>query len=652
MGKKEKELPYLTRDASWISFDMRVSDEAGKDIPLAEKALFHGISMSNLDEFLIVRYPACLEFQTDDENEDLIKRIKDTYLELSNRIQKFISKTKLVRPVSDLSKEDRKWADRYFQQNIYPCLQTITFDRSSSLNLHAGFYILVMYDQHDDQLAGYIEIPHGISRFIQIPNKNFVIAVEDLIKQNIKSLFLDSHDYTVVPFVIARSAEVYVQSDQYTDPLKFIQKTLREREKSWITYLEVGSNKSSVLKVLKKVLPIETNTIIFMSKYVHMMDLKSVPKDTYKVEDRARKYEPIVTFPQDNIFDYIRKQERLCFHPYESYEASMVRFMEEAANDPNVISIKIALYRVSDKSRITNALLKAADKGKLVTVLIELKARFDEHHNIEIARLLREGGVRIVFTKPDIKTHAKVCLVTRREKKGIRIYYHVGTGNYSESNSKQYTDYSLFGANQELGKDLTQFFNLLTSEQGVFKSKRIIYAPYNLRSELSDLIDDQVKLAKKGKKARVVFKCNSLTDIKIADKLVDAAKNGVKVVLIIRGSCIIQPQKNIKIYSIVSIYLEHSRMFLFGTGDNPDILIGSSDAMLRSYDKRNELLVRIEQADIKKRLMKHISMYLKDNVSRRKIKTNYRYKDIKPKKGEKPYNCQMEFRKEAKQLAI
>lgn len=649
---KESKPKYLSRDISWLSFNMRVSDEALRDIPLADKTLFHGITQSNLDEFMKVRYPACLEFQTDDQNEELIHAIQEHYIELAKRIHKFVNKTKLIRPISDLNKEDRKWADHYFQQNVYPALQTITFDRSTDLNLHAGFYILVIYDQHDDELAGYIEIPKGVNRFIPVPGKNFVIAVEDLIKENIKSLFLDSHSYKVAPFVIARSAEVYVQSDQYTDPLKFIQKTLRERERSWITYLEIGSEKRSVLKVLRKVLPLNQNTITFITDRVHMMDLKSIPKSVYKFEDQPRKFEPVVTFPQENLFAYIRKQDRLCFHPYESYAASMVKFLEESASDPDVISIKIALYRVSDNSRIIDALLKAADKGKLVTVLIELKARFDEHHNIEISRLLKEGGVRIVFTKPDIKTHAKVCLVTRKEKKGLRIYSHVGTGNYSESNSKQYTDYSYFTANNEIGSDLTKFFNLLTSEQGTFKSKNIIYAPYNMRNEIRDLIDEQIKLAKKGKKTRIVIKCNSLTDVDIADKLTEAAKSGVHITMIIRGACIIQPQKNLKIYSVVGQFLEHSRVYLFGAGDNPAVLIGSADLMTRNLSGRNEALLRVEQPDIKKRIMKHLSIYLKDNTQRRKIQKNYQYEDLKPGKKEKALNCQQWFMKEAKKLEV
>lgn len=646
-----KQLQFLNRDASWIEFNRRVLDETDREIPLADKVMFYGISMSNLNEFMSVRYPAAQVEYSEDVIIDLIPRIEDIYKQICIHFAKFNQKKKLIRSITDLSKDERKWADRYFQQNIYPALQTISFSKADRLWLHSGFYILVIYEHQGDTKYGYIEVPKGVQRFIPIPNKHSVIPVEELIKANIKSLFLKSDDYIVAPFTINKSAEVYVQSDRYTDPMTFIRKTLQEREQSWITYLEIGSGKTKVLKILKKVLDLSSNTVIFFNPIVQLMDLKKMPKEVYRIEDAARKYTPVDTFPVDDIFGYIRKQERLCFHPYESYQTSFVRWIEEAANDPNVVSIKIALYRVSDNSSIIQSLLKAADKGKVVTVLIELKARFDEHHNMEIAKILREGGVRIMFTKPDIKTHAKVCLITRKEKKGLRTYYHVGTGNYSEGNSKIYTDYSLFGANPETSNDLTQFFNLLTSEQGTFKSKNIIYAPYNMRDEIGELIEEQVKLAKKGKKARIMVKCNALTDEAVASKLVHAATVGVKVILIIRGACIIQPQKNIKIYSIVGEMLEHSRVYLFGVGENPDVLIGSSDMMTRNLSRRNELLIRIEQKDIKRRIMKHLSIYLKDNTLRRKILTNYKYRKLSPGKKEKTFNCQEWFKKEAKKLA-
>ena len=319
-----------------------------------------------------------------------------------------------------------------------------------------------------------------------------------------------------------------------------------------------------------------------------------------------------------------------------------------------MVSIRICLYRVSSRSEIIDALLKAADTGKLVTVLVELKARFDEKHNMQISNILRKGGIRIIYTKADIKTHAKVCLVTRMEKKGLRIYSHIGTGNYSESNSKLYTDYSYFSADRELGEELTQFFNILTSDQGDFKSHRVWYAPYNMKSEILDAIEGQIKRAKKGKKAEITVKCNALTDESVANKLIEAARDGVKLRLIVRSACIIQPQKNIEIYSIVGTYLEHSRVYIFGPRNSKDctVLIGSADLMYRNLSRRNELLIKVEQEDLKKRILNHIDLYLHDTVNRRRILPNYKYEDVKPDKKEDPLDCQAEFRKEAKKLSI
>ena len=640
---------FLNRDISWLSFNRRVSDEMFKAIPLGEKVLFQGISFSNLTEFLQVRYPSAYELEPDEMVSEIRKQITDHYDLITERWVKFNKKQKLIRSIRSLSKKELHWANQYFKDYVYPALQTISFDRAKRLNLHAGFYVLVAYDVDDDTQYGYIEIPRAISRFIAVPDKPYCIAIEDLIRENIGKLFLNTKKQVVTPFSISRSAEVYVNMDLYSDPFTMIQRTLKERDKAWITCLEIGGK--DAVSILKEILPITDKTLVLSGKYIHMQDLKSLPSKIFGIEDRCRKYEPVVTVPpMRSIFDYIKEKDRLLFHPYESYQGSFVRFLQDASNDPDVISIKIALYRVSDNSQIISALLNAADKGKLVTVLVELKARFDEHHNIEISKILQEGGVRVIFTKPDMKTHAKVCLVTRKENKGIRVYSHVGTGNYSESNSKQYTDYSYLSADRELGKDLTQFFNLLTSNQDAFKSRRIIYAPYNMREELEHEIDKQVKLAKKGKNARIIAKCNSLTDEKMASWLISAAEAGVKITLLVRGSCIIQPRKNIKIYSLVGFYLEHSRLYVFGKGKDASVYIGSADLMSRNLSARNELLLKVEQKDLKDRLKNHLQMYLKDTVNLREILPEYNYRSIKPGKKKDRYNAQMEFRKEAKRL--
>lgn len=645
---------YMDRDISWIRFNNEVLEETTRKIPMAEQVLFFGITGSNLDEFCQVRYPAQVDMDTDEELEEFRTALKKHYGNYMNSWRKFNKERGLIRKVKDLKDGAAKWVEKVFRSEVFPTLQPITVSKSKTLNLHPGLYIMVEAENpdKDQDYLSYIEIPEMIDRFIAVPEKHYAIDVIDLIQYNLKFMFKDRKIRNSYPISILRSAEVYNMIDGHLDPFSMIQATLKERSRAWITRVEVGTDSKHSLKEIKSMLPLCPDSIVLATDYVKLSDLKKFPSAVFEEKDRARKFKPYNTFPATSIFDYIKKEDRLAFHPYESYDSTMVRFLREAANDPGVISIKISLYRVSNNSKIVDALLKAADKGKSVTVLIELKARFDEHHNMEVSTILREGGIRLVYTDPNIKTHAKVCIVTRKEKKGIRTYCQVGTGNYSESNSKQYTDYSYFTADEEIGYDLTRFFNLLCSDQGTFKSRKIIYAPYNMRDEIDEYIDRETKRAKKGKQARIICKCNSLTDDKIADKLIEAAKAGVKVTLIVRGACIIGCRKNLKVYSIVGRFLEHSRVYVFGNGKDADLLIGSADLMQRNLSNRNELLIRIEKDELKNRIMKHLKWYTDDNSFRRIIKEKYQYETVKPDKKEESFSVQDRCIKEAKKMAL
>ena len=650
MGK-EKEL--LNRDISFLSFNRRVCDEAAKKRhTLGDRVMFHGIAFSNLNEFLMVRYPSTVELDSEDQVKETVKYIGKHYKILAEKFRDFNNEHKITRNIKSLNKDERKWADQYFKKSVFPALLPITVDKARRANIHAGMYILVITERDDEESVGYIEISNKLDRFIPIPGKQGVIAIEDLVQENLKQVIHGCKIIRSCPFSILRSAEVYSQPDRHMDPYDLIKEVLLQREESWITQLEIGSDNKECIKTIRKLLPVNPNTIIFVTERIRLADLKKIPSSIYKNGNTPRKLKIYNTFPNESVFEYIKRKDRLCFHPYESYEDSTVRFLGEASTDPDVVSIRICLYRVSEQSRIINALLKAADTGKLVIVLVELKARFDEKHNMQVSNILREGGIRIVYTKPDVKTHAKVCLVTRKEKKGLRIYSHIGTGNYSENNSKLYTDYSYFTADQEIGSDLTQFFNLLTSDQGDFKSERIIYAPYNLKNEIVDNINKQIKLAKNKKHARITIKCNAITDEGVAKKLIEAAEAGVRVTLIVRSACIIQPQKNIEIFSIVGSQLEHSRVYTFGTGKDQKVYIGSADLMTRNLSRRNELMILVEPKELKARIINHIKMYLRDTCNRRKILSGYKYEDIKPGKEKKQYNCQEEFRREAKRLSI
>lgn len=617
--------------------------------------MFFGIVASNLTEFMQVRYPIELTFNLDEEAlSDFKDAIAMFYQKMIKRWHKFNKNQQLVVAVDDLKKNSAKWVESTFKTEVFPILQPMNVDKAKSLNLHPGTYILVRTkkSKNDSEKLQYIEIPKGLDRYIAVPGKKFCVDVIDLIQDNLEFMFKDRKIISSFPFTILRSAQVFDQIDRDQDAYQQIVKTLKERERSWITTLEVGSTEKTDIKLLRNLLPLRSDTIIFASKEITLSGLKSLPSEIFADKDKCRKMKPVKTFPKTSIFDYIKNKDRIAFHPYESYDQTMVRFLEEAADDPNVVSIKISLYRVANNSKIVQALLKAADKGKHVTVLIELKARFDEHHNIEISTILREGGVRIAFTSPDMKTHAKLCLITRKEKKGLRTYAQIGTGNYSESNAKQYTDYSYFTADPDMCFDLTRFFDLMTSDQGVFKSRKVIYAPYNMKDTIKDEIKAEVKRAKDGKDGYIFIKCNGFTDVDIAEAIMDAGKAGVKVTMLVRGACVIEPTKNIKIYSLVGRFLEHSRVYQFGTGKNARIYVGSADLMGRNLNRRHELLILVEDEDIRERLMKHLKVYMKDNTNLRKILPGYKYEMVETKKDKEPFTAQDWFVEEAKEIGL
>lgn len=647
----------LNRDVSWLKFNERVLDETKRDsFSEYEHVNFHGIVHSNLDEFLQTRYPATIDMYDEDDLEQFKSTIQKHY-HLADTWWKQYNKTNAV-VLSDVSRGTKyhQWVTGYFRKNIYPTLQPVTLSSTKTMDPRSSITVLVVTsDDKGKTYLNYVEIPKKLPRFIICPDGNAVISVEKFITMNLDYLFKGVTIVKYCVFRVLRSAEVYLQSDLFVDQYEMIQQTLKEREKAWITTVEVAGTKEDI-KLLKTLLPVTDNTIILHaanSKLVGLAALKDVPKKIFKASDKDFIFSPANTFPSDKkILDYIRESDRLVFHPYESYQNTFVRFIEEAAENDDVISIKITLYRVANKSRIIDALIKAAENGKHVTVLVELKARFDEKHNIMISRILKEAGVRLVYGSPDLKTHAKVCLVTAIQNGKTVIYSHISTGNYNESNAKIYTDYSYFTADRITGYDLTRFFNLLTSTQEKFKSKKIFYAPYNLRSEINEQIENQIKLAKAGKPARIIFKCNAITDDKAAKALTEATKAGVDVTLIVRGACVIPHREKLKVYSIVGRFLEHSRVYLFGTGKDTSIYIGSNDIMYRNLNRRNELMLKVEPEHLKDRLEKHLKMYTKDTENRRTRISDLEYFWERDGCHKNKANCQEQFIKEAQKLDL
>lgn len=642
----------LNRDYSWLKFNERVLEETTRtSYPLQECVIYHGIVHSNLDEFLQTRYPATIDMYDEDGLKAFIKTIQEHYHLLECGWKECNNLHELMLSSLDMGTDNRNWVKNYFRKNIYPTLQPVTLSNAKVLDPRTTITIFVVTsDDKDRTYLNYVEIPHMLPRFIITPDGKHVVPIEVFVTSNLEYLFKGVKIDSYCTFRILRSAEVYVQSDSYRDQYEMIELTLKEREKSWITMLEVAGNDKQI-EMLKALIPVTDNTIILKVSSlstVGLAALKKIPSSIFSTKAQARTYEPSNPFPNDKkIMDYIKEADRLVFHPFESYRDTFVRFIEEAADNEDVISIKITLYRVADKSRIIDALIRAAENGKQVTVLVELKARFDEGHNIKISRILREAGVRLVYGSPDLKTHAKLCLVTAIQGNKTVIYSHIGTGNYNESNAKQYTDYSYFTADKQTGYDLTRFFNLLTSTQEKFKSKKIFYAPYNLRDEIIEQIENQIKLAKANKPARIIFKCNSLTDDKVSKALTDAANAGVEVTLIIRGACVIPYQENINVYSIVGRFLEHSRIYLFGKGKNESIYIGSNDIMYRNLNRRNELMLKVEPKELKDRIKSHLKLYMTDTENRRTRIGDYDYFWEQDTTFVKRVDCQQQFIREA-----
>lgn len=647
----------LNRDYSWLKFNERVLEETTRmSYPLQERVIYHGITHSNLDEFIQTRYPATIDMYDEDGLKEFRKTIQDHYKLLERGWEECNDKYELLLTSIYMGPQNRNWMRNYFRKNIYPTLQPVTLSNAKVLDPRTTITIFVVTsDDKDRTYLNYVEIPHMLPRFIITPDGKHVVPIEVFVTSNLEYLFKGVKIDSYCTFRILRSAEVYVQSDSYRDQYEMIELTLKEREKSWITMLEVAGTDKQV-EMLKALIPVTDNTIVLKVNTlstVGLASLKKIPRFIFPAKEQARVYEPSNPFPNDKkIMDYIKEADRLVFHPFESYRDTFVRFIEEAAENDDVISIKITLYRVADKSRIIDALIRAAENGKQVTVLVELKARFDEGHNIKISRILREAGVRLVYGSPDLKTHAKLCLVTAIQGNKTVIYSHISTGNYNESNAKQYTDYSYFTADKQTGYDLTRFFNLLTSTQEKFKSKKIFYAPYNLRTEIIEQIENQIKLAKENKPARIIFKCNSLTDDKVSKALTEAANAGVDVTLIIRGACVIPYQPNIKVYSIVGRFLEHSRIYLFGRGKHESIYIGSNDIMYRNLNRRNELMLKVEPKALKDRIKYHLKMYMTDTDNRRSRIGDYEYFWEKDTAFVKRVDCQQQFIREANKREI
>ncbi|MHA6485217.1 polyphosphate kinase 1 [Paenibacillus sp. strain BS8-2] len=674
---------YVNRDLSWIEFNRRVLEEA-QDIrnPLLERAKFLSIVSSNLDEFMSVRVagiqdqlragltkmdftgytPAGLWKRLIKRTTSMVVEQYRTYREIFRALAK---EGICIRSIDDLNVAQTKAVSDYFHEIVFPVLTPMAVDQSRPFPLvHSKELYLAVLLQRDgaapeeEPLFAIVQVPSILSRFVPVPGRinskklEFVL-LEELIERFINTLFNGYTPYSVNPFRITRNADLTLNEEGAEDLLEEIEKELRRRRWGIPVRMEVAKGMHPyALEMLREELEIEDN----LFEIDGPLDLSFLMRFSNSLPGydnlRYEKLEPV--YPRefedtDDMFEVIRQRDVLMYHPYESFEA-VNDFVEQAAYDPNVLAIKMTLYRVSGQSALVQALAKAAESGKQVTVVVELKARFDEERNIAWARQLEKAGCHVVYGLVGLKTHAKILLVVRREQGTLRRYVHVGTGNYNDSTATLYTDIGLFTSHPVIGGDASALFNEVTGYSSPYEWKAFGVAPADLKEKLYRLIEREKANALAGKRAHIIAKMNSLSNKEVIDKLYEASQAGVKIELIVRGVCCLRPgvpgrSENIKVISIVDRFLEHSRVMYFLNGGSEEVYLSSADWMTRNLTKRIELMCPVYQPALRTILIKMLKMNLEDNVKARELKQNGMYESVLQNGNDKPFRSQFEARR-------
>ncbi|MBQ8489189.1 MAG: RNA degradosome polyphosphate kinase [Pseudobutyrivibrio sp.] len=683
---------YDNRELSWLKFELRVLNEAMvKELPILDRVKFVSITSSNLDEFFMVRVASLKDMEhagytkpdiagmTPTEqliaiNEKTRELVDLQYNIFGKHLNPILKENGIIiyDKYEDLNEEQLKYIDSFFMSQVYPVLTPMAFDasrpfpliRNKSLNIAALIEKKkgsTLGDRSNDDVEfATVQVPSVLPRFVSLPSnekqQDCFILLEQIIERNMDKLFLNYNVVAASPYRIMRNADFSIDEEGAEDLLLEIEKQIKSRQWGEVIRLEVeGTINKKLLTILKKNLGVNE---IDIYKIKGPIDLTFLMK-LYGIEGHANLKQPIFK-PQENprlrpgekIFDEIKKGDILLHHPYETFDP-VVDFIAQAAFDPQVLAIKQTLYRVSGNSPIIASLAHAAENGKQVTVLVELKARFDEENNIIWAKKLEKAGVHVIYGLVGLKTHCKIALVVRREEDGIRRYVHLGTGNYNDSTAKLYTDCGMFTCNETYGEDATAVFNMLSGYSEPASWNKLVVAPLWLRNTFVSLINREISHAKEGKEAIIVAKMNSLCDKEIIEKLYEASNAGVKIRLIIRGICCLKTgiagvSENIQVTSIVGTYLEHARIFYFYNNGAEDIYMGSADWMPRNLDRRVEIIFPVED-DLLKAKVKHIlDVQLSDTLKAYEMTDDSTYVRIKPPRGKKPVGAQDTFCREAK----
>ena len=670
---------YVNREISWIEFDYRVLSEArDKSIPLFERLKFLSITASNLDEFYMVRVASLKDMvhakytkpdiaglkpseQLEKIGEKTHELVSVQYSTYNRSILPALKQNGLhmISTHEDLNREEGAFADEYFKRNIYPVLTPMAVDssrpfpliRNKSLNIAA----LLQKKSGEDELEfAMVQVPSVLPRIVKLPEEKKgeqkVILLEQIIERNMEALFLNYNVIAAGPFRVMRNADLTIDEEEAVDLLEEIQKQLKKRQWGEAIRLEVEDKTDKrLLKILKRELDISSEDIFLISGPLDLTFLMKMYQfcgfDHLKALPFVPQQVPAL-MNEDDIFTNIRKGDILLHHPYETFDP-VVNFVKEAAKDPEVLAIKQTLYRVSGNSPIIAALAEAADNRKQVSVLVELKARFDEENNINWAKKLEKAGCHVIYGLVGLKTHSKITLVVRREEDGIRRYVHLGTGNYNDSTAKLYTDFGLMTCNPQIGEDATAVFNMLSGYSEPLQWNKLVVAPIWLRPRFLKMIRREGKHAAAGKPAHIIAKMNSLCDKEIIAALYEASCMGVKIELIVRGICCLKAgvtglSDNISVHSIVGNFLEHSRIFYFENDGGQELYLGSADWMPRNLDKRVEVMFPIEEETLKDRILSILKTQLEDNVKSHILNPDGTYE--KPdRRGRMKRNSQEEF---------
>lgn len=674
-------VPYINRELSWMDFNARVLEEAfERENPIMERLRFLAITASNLDEFFMVRVAGVKE-QVDSnyKGEDPSGLTPDKLLPLlTEKIRVFNEKQysclhRSVLPVlrknginflqpDEMNPEQKQFISDYFSKVLFPVLTPLAVDTSRPFPLLANksLNVAVRLKKDAESYFAVVQVPSILSRFLQVPSssgKSYVL-LENVIIYKLDELFERSDIRAASPFRITRNADLAIDEES-EDLLIEIEKSIKRRKRGKPVRLEILQHcDSEIRNFLVDMLDISDNEIY---EVTGPLDLTYLSKFASQPDFESLCFKPLIPVnpPADfwgyeNIFDAIREKDRMVHHPYESFEP-VVDFVRQAAEDENVLAIKQTLYRVSGHSPIIAALIRAAENGKQVTVLVELKARFDEENNILWAKKLEEAGCHVIYGLTGLKTHCKILLVVRRDEDGIRRYLHMGTGNYNDSTAKIYTDIGVFTCREPYGTDASSLFNVLTGYSLPPEYNRFAVAPHGLRSFFQRMIEKEIENSHQGLPCGITVKVNSLVDLNLIELLYKASQAQVPVRLIVRGICCLIPglpgiSENITVHSIVGRQLEHSRIFRFENAGNPKIYMGSADWMPRNLDRRVELVFPIENPQLRERAFSILNLMLSDNINTRIMRPDTSYARV-DKRGKAPCDCQADFWRIARQEA-